>query len=200
MNFEKDFTYHVYNRSNNIVFKTSDNYLFFLEKFRKYISPYSDIIAWVLQPNHFHFMLVPNEKATKYIEEKHLPNTQMLSKQFGILLSSYTKAFNKQNNRKGSLFAHNTKAKLLISRNSGSNMQNNYSVSCFRYIHNNPVNHIYVKNIYDWEFSSYKDFAGIRNGNLINRKLAEEMINYNKDYFYAWSKIELNDDDIQNIL
>jgi hypothetical protein len=48
-------------------------------------------------PNHFHFMLIPDKNATEMEKEKHLPHTQVLSKQFGTFLSSYTKAFNKQN-------------------------------------------------------------------------------------------------------
>ena len=113
MHFEENYTYHIYNRSNQTVFKTRENYLFFLRKVRGYILPYSDILAWCLMPNHFHFMLSPNKEAIVYVGDKHMPNTQILSKQIGTLLSSYTKAFNKQNNRKGSLFAHNTKAKQL---------------------------------------------------------------------------------------
>jgi len=111
MHFEENFTYHIYNRSNNCLFKTRENYLYFLEKFRNYISPYTEVLAWCLMPNHFHFMLVPHIKATEMVKEKHLPHTQLLSKQFGTFLSSYTKAFNKQNKRRGSLFAHNTDAK-----------------------------------------------------------------------------------------
>ncbi len=94
MHFEENFTYHVYNRSNQTVFKTRDNYLYFLRKFRNYILPFSDVIAWCLMPNHFHFMLSPNKKAIVKAKETHLANTQVLSKQFGTFLSSYTKAFN----------------------------------------------------------------------------------------------------------
>ena len=188
MHFEENFTYHIYNRSNNTVFKTRENYLYFLKKFRHYILPYTSVLSWCLMPNHFHFLLIPNKKATKFVKEKHLLNTQVLSKQFGIFHSSYTKAFNKQNNRKGSLFSHNTKAIVLNEISNGKiNSINNYAETCFRYIHQNPMKSNLVNNIEDWEFSSYLDYYEKRNGNLVNKELALEIINFDKDNFKIWS-------------
>ncbi len=196
MHFEEGFTYHIYNRSNNTVFKTRENYLYFLKKLRFYISPYAEILSWCLMPYHFHILLIPNNKAIKSVKENHLINTQVLSKQFGILLSSYTKAFNKQNNRKGSLFSHNTKAIVLNDISNGKiNEKNNYAETCFRYIHQNPIKSNLVQNINDWEFSSYLDYAGKRNGDLINKELAFEIINFDKDNFEFWSLANLKDVD-----
>jgi hypothetical protein len=145
-------------------------------------------------PNHFHFMLIPDKNATEMVKEKHLPHIQVLSKQFGTFLSSYTKAFNKQNNRRGSLFSHNTKTKLL---NQNSIVQVDQSklshaVNCFRYIHYNPVEANLVYNLHEWEFSSYNDYAGKRNGSLINKKLARQIINYDEDNFEKWSLLDLD--------
>ncbi|MCK5170586.1 MAG: hypothetical protein KAQ75_11970 [Bacteroidales bacterium] len=60
MCFEKDKTYHVYNRSNNTVFYNERNYLFFLSKVKSQIAPVADILAWCLMPNHFHLLIVAN--------------------------------------------------------------------------------------------------------------------------------------------
>ena len=59
MEFSNGQIYHVYNRGNNsqTVFFSRENYLFFLEKVRKYLSPHADILAWCLMPNHFHLMI-----------------------------------------------------------------------------------------------------------------------------------------------
>ena len=196
MHFEEEFTYHVYNRSNNTVFKTKENYIYFLKKFRQYILPYVDVLSWCLMPNHFHFMLVPNTKATKLINKPHLPNTQVLSSQFGIFLSAYTKAYNKQNNRRGSLFSHNTKAVVLNDISNGKiNTKNDYSETCFRYIHQNPLNSDLVDNIYDWEFSSYLDYSEKRNGDLINKELCFKMINIDVENFKDWSLANIEDID-----
>lgn len=201
MHFEESFTYHVYNRSNQTLFNTRENYLYFLRKFREYILSYVDVLAWCLMPNHFHFMISPKKKAVVLVNEKHLPNTQLLSKQFGIFLSSYTKALNKQNARRGSLFAHNTKAKQLnqVANHFRNTLQLDYAVTCFRYIHFNPVEGNLVEKTQDWEFSSYNDFAGNRTGTLINRNLALQTVNFDDENFDTWSLIGMKDNEIKNI-
>jgi len=181
MYFEKDYTYHVYNRSNEIVFYSEDNYLFFIEKVRKLIFPVCDILAWCLMPNHFHFLLQANEESIQLTNEKHRPTLQQLSKNLGTVHSSYTQAINKTLKRKGSLFAHNTKAKQI------THQGNNFIENCFFYIHQNPVQAGLVKKLEDWEYSSFQDYAGFRKGTLCNKNLAYELINYNKDNFYEQS-------------
>jgi len=59
MQFESGHLYHIYNRGNNSqkIFFNRENSLFFLKKKKKYVSPYTDILAWVLMPNHFHLMV-----------------------------------------------------------------------------------------------------------------------------------------------
>jgi REP element-mobilizing transposase RayT len=48
--------HHVFNRTNNKerLFKTRENYLYFLRKYDEYLSPYLDTLAWCLIPNHFY--------------------------------------------------------------------------------------------------------------------------------------------------
>lgn len=74
-----------------------------------------------------------------------------------------------------------------------------YATTCFRYIHFNPVEDNLVEKIQDWEFSSYNDFSGKRNGDLINRNLAMQTVNFDDENFDAWLSIEIKDDDIKNI-
>ena len=179
MYFEKDKIYHIYNRSNERVFYNDRNYLFFLEKVKILIQPSTDIIAWCLMPNHFHFLIVANEKSCELINEKHRPNVQLLSKNIGTALSSYTKAINKEFNRQGKLFSHNTKAKCL--NDVGNNY--NYASTCFHYIHQNPLTAKLCNNLNDWRFSSYPDYASLRNGSLVNKELAFDIINYDKNNF-----------------
>ncbi len=47
---------------------------------------------------------------------------------------------------------------------------------CFNYIHQNPVRAGLVKTEIEWEFSSAQDYAGLRNGTLVNKKVAQEHI------------------------
>jgi len=46
---------------------------------------------------------------------------------------------------------------------------------CFNYIHNIPVKAGLVKKPEDWEFSSYADIIGLRNGTLANRLRLEKL-------------------------
>jgi putative transposase len=111
------------------------------------------------------------------------------NKSIGIMLASYTRAVNKQQKWSGSLFRSETKAVCLTEGNGISpawttNMgiaqitthdpDLDYPNICFNYILNNPVKDKLVTSQVDWEFSSFSDFLGIRNGGLINRSRIEE--------------------------
>ena len=200
MHFEKNCTYHVYNRSNELIFKEKSNYLFFLKKIRNHILPYADVLAYCLMPNHFHLMINVRENSVIITNELHRPSTQELSKQIGLMLSSYTQALNKRYDRKGSLFAHKTKAKRLNNFGEFKKInQKDYSLVCFNYIHQNPLNSKLVNKLSDWEYSSFKDYAGIRKGTLANKKLAIEMLNIDLENLLLSSKIELDEELIKNI-
>ena len=71
MDFAEGHIYHVYNRGNNsqTVFFTHENYLFFLEKLRKYILQHADVLAWCLMPNHFHLMIAVKQVEVEIVEQ-----------------------------------------------------------------------------------------------------------------------------------
>jgi len=71
---------------------------------------------------------------------------------------SYTKAINKRYARVGSLFQGRFKA-ILVDKNE-------YLLHLSRYIHLNPVTARLVKRAEDWEFSSYPEYLGLRDGTL----------------------------------
>jgi putative transposase len=196
MYFEKDKIYHIYNRSNETVFYDRRNYLFFMEKVEKHLFPVCDILAWCLMPNHFHFLVAANEKSVENINELHRSNTMLLSKNIGIILSSYSQALNKQERRRGKLFSHNTNA---ICLNNAKNSEN-YAKYCFHYIHQNPYAAGLVSKLEDWEFSSFSDYANLRKGNLLNKNLAYEIINYDEQNFIQQSYLILNEKIIRKIL
>ena len=200
MHFEEDALYHIYNRSNEKIFYHRENYLFFLKKVQVHIAPFCDILAWVLMPNHFHFLIRATNESCQPTQERHRPELQLLAKNFGTLLSGYTQAINKQKKRRGKLFSSNTKAKCLNDIEfenalkyalSGSKPLNasapDYAVICFNYIHQNPVMAGLVSKMEDWEFSSFRDFSSFRNGSLVNKKLACEYIDIDWDDFYNQS-------------
>ena len=106
MNFVQGEFYHVYNRGNNRqpIFFNERNYLFFLKKVREQLLPFSEIIAYCLMPNHFHFLLRANEEGLKEKNSFGGKSMQELAYRIGILLSSYSQAINRQNKTTGSLF------------------------------------------------------------------------------------------------
>ena len=198
MFFEPNALYHIYNRSNETVFYFREHYLLFLKKIRSHIFPLCKILAWVLMPNHFHLLIMATEDSCKNVNEAHRPNLLSLSKNIGWVLSTYTQAINRQQNRRGKLFAHNTRAKILEDTSpyplSASNAlsgywhNDDYITTCFLYIHQNPVLAGLVEKMEDWEYSSFRDYAGIRDGKLIDTSLAFEMVNLDKDDFYLQSE------------
>lgn len=175
MFFVKENIYHIYNRSNETVFYSDGNYLFFLQKVNTLLKPVCEILSWCLMPNHFHFLIQATDISEKYIEEKHRKSTQILSKNIGILLSAYTQAINKQQGRKGKLWAHDTKAKQITG---GSD---NYGLQCLHYIHQNPLRAGLVKDLNLWKYSSYPDYMDFRQGKLVNKQLSLELFHISKD-------------------
>jgi putative transposase len=195
MDFIQNNYYHIFNRGNNSqkVFFNRENYLFFLRKIKKQIQPFVSIIAWCLMPTHFHLLVFINhEKLLKENIGNHenvrSGRYQTFNQSLGVLLSSYTKAIQNQEKITGSLFQKRTKAKLMydeieiepsywnttfgtvINISEGKS----YLETCIEYIHHNPVYSGLVKNPEDWEFSSMRDFLGLRQGKLIDYGLLEK--------------------------
>jgi putative transposase len=161
--------YHIYNRGNNRqkIFFNDDNYLYFLSKCERYLKPVSEILAWCLMPNHFHFLIEVTEKS---MEPKKSGNIVMpaITNGFRLLQSSYAKGINMQENRTGNLFQQKTKAKLVSN--------NDYSIVAFFYIHQNPIKANLVEIAEGWAYSSFPDYAGIRKGSLCNESRAIELL------------------------
>jgi len=169
--------YHLYNRGVNRqrIFFERENYLFFLRRIRKYlvgegetsevaqtsevhtlvgeretseVSQTSEVctttVAYCLMPNHFHLLLCPHD--------------DQLSRRMQRFSISYTKAINKRYGRVGALFQGQFQA-VHVDRNE-------YILHLSRYLHLNPVAAGLVKRPEEWEFSSYRDYVGLRQGTL----------------------------------
>jgi putative transposase len=154
--------YHVYTRGNNRerVFPQPRNYAFFLGKLRQHLLPHVDLLAYCLMPNHFHLM----------IRARDAMETGPCQTAYRTLLSSYTRAIQKQEGRTGSLFQQNSKAKDL------SQGSESYALTCFCYIHQNPLRAGLVTDLKDWPYSSYADYAGLRDGSFCALRLATELL------------------------
>lgn len=183
MNFEPGKLYHVYNQGNNRgkLFYNSENYLFFIGKMKRHLLSHCDLLCWCLMPNHFHWIV--RVKDCYRIEQnamssKNAPKVAPLNRSIATILSSYTQAMNRSLKQSGSMFRSRTKAKLL---NPDENFDESYPITCFFYIHQNPLKAGLSKKPEDWPFSSYRDFAGFRKGKLCNVQLATELLNLPAD-------------------
>ena len=204
MHFEPNGIYHVYNRGNNkqVIFFNDNNYIFFLKKIREEWKKYCEILCYCLMPNHFHFMIVPNEEACYNIElGDKLTHMQKFSKAIGNTLSSYTKAINIQNQTTGNLFQKKTQAKCLsnIEVSGDSKSPDTYLQTCFHYIHQNPLQANLVKNLKDWQYSSFQDYYGYRNGMLCNKKLAIKLLSLSENDFKNEEIVNLNKEIISKL-
>src|SRR5207253_2319783 len=144
MQFHANQLYHIYNRGNNKqkIFYTRRNYEYFLGKVRTYLIPHCSIISYCLMPNHFHFLIYANANTCLEVKNNSIITRNVFSEGVRMLLSSYAKAINKQENRTGNLFQQKTKSKALC----GDEIQPGlilqsaiYEEDCFHYLHYNPV-------------------------------------------------------------
>jgi REP element-mobilizing transposase RayT len=160
--------YHIYNRGINScdIFNDAENFSFFLKLYDNYLSCIADTFAWVLMQNHFHFLI-------KIKEENEFINNVIISPdrvqnpvravgnpslQFSKLFNSYVQAFNKRNNRHGSLFERPFKRKMIDNEN--------YLKQVLLYIHNNPVHHGFCEHPMDYPWSSYLSCISLKQTKL----------------------------------
>jgi putative transposase len=187
MEFKPNTLYHVYNRGNNKqkIFFNYRNYHYFIKKVEEHLLIHCDLLAYCLMPNQFHFLIEPKENVYK----------KEINKAFQIMLSSYSQAINKQENRTGSLFQQHTKSKSLEKSDSL------YAEICFHYIHQNPLRADLVKEIEKWEFSSVKEYALLTNKKLCNHEKAQLLLNIpaDREKFLELSKQVLSEEMIDKI-
>ena len=113
---------------------------------------------------------------------------------FRLLCSGYSNEFNKKYGRTGSLFRQKTKA-----INLEDNQSDNYPFICFHYIHQNPMIAGLCNKLEDWEYSSFQDYCGLRNGTLVTKNLAYDLIGINEKNFYNESYQVISNDKIKGL-
>jgi len=167
LNFYEDTYYHLFNRTNNkeSLFRSEENYIYFLKKYRFYLDDYIDTIGYCLMPTHFHFLI-------KVKSNRPEEDLNIINKKVGTVLNSYAQAYNKMWDRKGNLFNQKTKAKLVNS--------DKYIITLLTYIHQNPIRSNLVEKAEEWKFSSYKDYIDVRKGTLPSKELILSMIKKEK--------------------
>jgi REP element-mobilizing transposase RayT len=143
--------YHIYNRGRSRLSICHDksDYFDILKKLRTYSLKYSiAIIAYVLLPNHYHFL----------VRQDALPRASLLPQR---IFNSYSKIYNLKYTHSGTLFEGSAKAKIVTTEA--------YLLHLCRYIHANPVLHGITRTLDEWPYSNYPEWIGTRHGALVNR-------------------------------
>jgi len=156
--------YHVYNRGCNRehIFANAGNYLFLLQRAKSFLAGYPlSVIAYCLMPNHYHFPLRSKEDGT-------------LSPSIQRLFNSYTQAFNKQQERSGTLFEGRAKSLLVDT--------DEYVLHLCRYIHLNPVMAGLAAHPGEWPYSNYLEWVEQRGGTLVDRAFVRQYFPAPADY------------------
>jgi putative transposase len=134
--------YHVYDRGVNRqpIFAHEDNYHFLLRRVKQFLLLYPlRVIAYVLMPNHYHFLV-------------GVDKDEALSPFFQRLFNSYSQAFNRQQSRSGTLFEGRAKS-ILVN-------ETNYIYALVRYVPINPVVAGLVKDPGDWQLPGVDRYSG----------------------------------------
>lgn len=164
------------------------HWLFFIKKI---VILKSDWIIWKNEIEYQRRLKKYGLNAKRVIDktsEKNDSELITLNQSIGILERTYCQAINKERKTSGNIFRQHCKAKdgwinefvTVKKRNKKIDHRflpgNDYAYQCFNYIHNNPKKAGMVKNATEWLFSSARDYAGLRNGNLCNLEIGKSIL------------------------
>jgi len=170
-------SYHLFSRAvgNEKLFKSQENYRYFLNKFDSHTNRVAGLYTYSLIPNHFHLLVRIKSAETIilfYEEIKQKPFDPLVTnlsdfimERFSNWLNGYTKAFNKMYRRKGSLFMD-------YLRRSHAKNDADFANFVF-YLHKNAVHHGLTKTIGDWEWDGYKILLNDLPNQLLRKELLE---------------------------
>ena len=170
-NLQPNSFYHIYNRGINgeNIFKSTENYYYFLNKYSKFIPSVADTYAYCLLKNHFHFLIKTrseNEINENIKRTKQLSVQMIISTQFSHFFNGYVQGFNKSLQRTGSLLETPFRRKEIKTES--------YLRHLVFYIHFNPEKHRLYSDFKTYSFSSYRSL------------LSEKETQLNRDEVLHW--------------
>lgn len=113
------------------------------------------VISYCLMRNHFHLQIRQNSDIG-------------IDKLIAKVCTSYAMYYNKKYGHVGNVFQDRFKAKLVEN--------DSYSMYLSAYIHNNPGS-------LDYDYSSFKDIVGERNGQLVEKSVVLSWFNQSTDNY-----------------
>lgn len=188
--FEEGKFYHIYNRAidRQAMFKSIENYSYFLKRFDFYLSAVVKVYAYCLLDNHFHFLIriiddLEPFKISKRINVE-LSAYEIVSKQFRLFFQSYAMSFNNYHRRVGTLFQ--TPFKRVLVNNE------NYLTHLIYYIHSNPQKHKLTANFINWRWNSYHSLISNLQTNLVRKEVMK--LFGGKSHFIAFHQSKLTNE------
>ncbi|UUV22770.1 transposase [Paenimyroides aestuarii] len=168
---EKGYCYHIYNRGINScnVFSNDKNKLYFLSLLKRYLTSVVTVFAYCLMDNHFHLVVRIDDKS-------------LASQSFSNLFNAYAKAYNKEQNRTGSLFEKHFKRVQL--------KDDKYLKNLIIYVHLNPLHHL-NQDYTQFQFSSYRSFLSDKATQLARNEVIEMFDNIENFVYCHSSKQEI---------
>lgn len=191
--------YHIYNHGNagEKIFRCTDDYNRFLKLMDKYILSVADIFAWVLMPNHFHFLVrIKSGKEIGYYLQHKDPQNEEAHKFKTTGFVDAARTANADTGRYGEIipgkiptpskhFSHMfnayTKYYNKKYRRRGSLFEKNYRrkeitnpiyfKNLVIYIHNNPVYHGFCDYPVEYPWSSYLTCISVKHTNLARTEI-----------------------------
>ena len=167
--------FHAYNRGvdrGTIFFRPSD-YEVFLLKITEYL-PDADVnlLVYSLLPNHFHLIL---QQSSPYAISAYMKNVS----------ENYVRYLNCIRNRSGHLF-RGRYGLGYIKDDSGL-------LRMSHYIHFNPVAAGLVRSVFDWKYSSCREYANPTRSNLVNVEPILTLVGGNEKYMSFLNTYEPSD-------
>lgn len=192
-------TYHLFSRAvgNEKLFRTPDNYRFFLGKLKQHTTGVCQLYCYSLLPNHFHLLVRIRDESAVIDQFKlkkkvvYNPENSRISdfimERFSNCLNSYTKAFNKVYCRTGSLFMDYVKR-------TSVDTSEDFKIYTW-YIHKNAVHHRLTTAIGEWDYDSYHSILSNSPTSLLRDEILERFgnkeafIQFHRKWIYAGTDI-----------
>jgi REP element-mobilizing transposase RayT len=177
-------SYHIFNHANGFenVFREEENYRFFIEKYRLYITPVAETFAYCLMPNHFHLVV----RIRKREEIEALIRNKIEISNFSNSTPSKVSNFGRGgtieidkiddvaiekflSRQFANFFSSYTQSFNKMYQRMGSLFIKNFKrevisnkehfINAVVYTHRNPIHHGFCSSFTSWGYSSYLEIA-----------------------------------------
>ncbi len=196
--YVEGYFYHMYNHGVHDIdlFREKFDFQYYLEKFKLYFSPYFEVYAYCLMPNHYHFIVRVREeedirkeianlidsKAKTYFLKGEIPLDKLIEDQFRRMHSSYTLKMKRIYKNWGPLFLSKHKRVRIHF------IEKILKQIC--YVHHNPIHHHFTNNYISWPYSSYHQLIH-ENNSLIETGKVFQLFGGKNDFIKSHENFRL---------